>query len=205
MEAPLTEKQVKTHFESINERTTEIVKNPNDAKRRFARSLDFYLVQDFANALEDLTQTIATDPSFFPAYFNRALVRWKQLEYQKSEEETEQNNKNIVTKEVDVIVPEYNLVKSDLDKVIQLSPDFVYAYYNRANVLCMLKDYRAAIVDYDKAILLDPNFAEAYFNRGLTLIFSGNNKKGISDLSKAGELGIVSAYNVIKRFTEQKH
>jgi len=26
---------------------------------------------------------------------------------------------------------------------------------------------------------------------------------GISDLSKAGELGIVSAYNVIKRFTEQ--
>ena len=67
----------------------------------------------------------------------------------------------------------------------------------------MLKEFRAALVDYDKAIELDPNFADAYFNRGLTNIFLGNNRKGISDLSKAGELGIISAYNIIKRFTEQ--
>ena len=32
-------------------------------------------------------------------------------------------------------------------------------------------------------------------------IFLGNNRQGIQDLSKAGELGIFSAYNVIKRFT----
>ena len=95
------------------------------------------------------------------------------------------------------------MVRKDLDKVITLAPDFVYAYYNRANVAAMLKDYRAAIVDYDKAIQLAPDFADAYFNRGLTHIFLGNNKAGISDLSKAGELGVVSAYNVIKRFTEQ--
>ena len=69
-------------------------------------------------------------------------------------------------------------------------------------MLSLLKDYRAALADYDKAIELNPAFAEAYFNRGLTRIFLGNNKQGIADLSKAGELGIVSAYNVIKRFTE---
>lgn len=72
-----------------------------------------------------------------------------------------------------------------------------------ANVLAMLKDYRAALVDYDKAIDLNHDFADAYFNRGLTHIFLGNNKQGITDLSKAGELGIVSAYNIIKRFTDQ--
>ena len=55
---------------------------------------------------------------------------------------------------------------------------------------------------YSVIIELNPNFAEAYFNRGLTRIFLGNNKQGIADLSKAGELGIVSAYNVIKRFTD---
>jgi tetratricopeptide (TPR) repeat protein len=204
MESPLTEKQAKNHFASIDERTSEIVKHPNDATKRFARSLDFYLVQDFTNAIEDLTQAINCNSSFFPAYFNRSLIRWKQLDYEKSEEEKNAAESQNGPKKVDVKVPEYNIVKSDLDKVIQLAPDFVYAYYNRGNVLCMLKDYRSALADYDKAISLDPNFAEAYFNRGLTNIFSGNNKKGISDLSKAGELGIVSAYNVIKRFTEQK-
>ena len=83
-------------------------------------------------------------------------------------------------------------------------PDFVYAYYNRGNLLSVLKDYRSAIIDYSKAIDLNKDFAEAYFNRGLTYIFLGNNKKGIADLSKAGELGIVSAYNIIKRFTSSR-
>lgn len=64
-----------------------------------------------------------------------------------------------------------------------------------------MKDYRAALVDYNKAIELDSRFADAYYNRGLTNIFLGNNRRGIQDLSKAGELGIFSAYNIIKRFT----
>ena len=71
-------------------------------------------------------------------------------------------------------------------------------------MLSSLKDYRAAIVDYDKAIELDSKFAEAYYNRGLTHIYLGNNRQGIQDLSKAGELGLSSAYNIIKRFTKRK-
>ena len=105
-------------------------------------------------------------------------------------------------KKAEVTAVDYEIVKSDLDNVIRLAPDFAYAYYNRGNVSSLLKDYRAALVDYDKVIELNPDFAEAYFNRGLTHIFLGNNKQGISDLSKAGELGIVSAYNIIKRFTD---
>ena len=96
---------------------------------------------------------------------------------------------------------DYDLIKNDLDKVIELAPDFVYAYYNRGSVLTQLRDYRGALADYDKAISLNPNFAEAYFNRGLTYIFIGENSKGVADLSKAGELGIASAYNIIKRFS----
>ena len=95
-------------------------------------------------------------------------------------------------------------MKNDLDQVIQLAPDFVYGYYNRAKVSSMLIDYRGALEDYNKAIELNKDFAEAYFNRGLTHIFLGNNKQGITDLSKAGELGIVSAYNIIKRFTDTR-
>ena len=96
---------------------------------------------------------------------------------------------------------DYTKIRDDLDKVIELVPDFVYAYYNRANILTIMKNYRGAIEDYDKVIEFDNNMSDAYFNRGLTHIFLGNNKLGIQDLSKAGELGIFSAYNIIKRFT----
>ena len=198
----LTEEQVKFHFALIDAHTSAIVDDDKSAPKRFARAIDFYLVQDFSSAVADLTQAILLDGDFFPAYFMRALIRCKQLEYQKAEQtaDTDVPGDN-ARKEITAV--DYEVVRKDLDKVITLAPDFVYAYYNRANVTAMLKDYRAAIVDYDKAIQLSPDFADAYFNRGLTHIFLGNNKAGISDLSKAGELGVVSAYNVIKRFTDQ--
>lgn len=206
MEAPLTEEQVRYHFALIDAHTAAIVENPKDALRRFVRGLDFYLVQDFDSSIDDFTQSILLDDSFFPSYFMRALVRYKELEYRKAENALREGAGQQVVAGAntasDVTAVDYEIVKKDLDNVIRLAPDFVYGYYNRGNVLSMLKDYRAALADYDKAIELNPAFAEAYFNRGLTRIFLGNNKQGIADLSKAGELGIVSAYNVIKRFTE---
>jgi tetratricopeptide (TPR) repeat protein len=99
-------------------------------------------------------------------------------------------------------VNDYQLILADLNKAIDLTPDFAYTYYNRGNVLSGLKDYRAALVSYDEAIALEPNLAEAYYNRGLTHIFLGDNARGVADLSKAGELGLYSAYNLIKRFAE---
>ncbi|EJX01339.1 TPR repeat-containing protein, partial [gut metagenome] len=57
---------------------------------------------------------------------------------------------------------EHELIMRDYDMVISLSPGFVYAYFNRANLRCAQRDFRAAIVDYDEAIERDPEFAEAY-------------------------------------------
>ena len=203
MEAPLTEDLANYHFALIDAHTSAIVADTNDAKKRFLRGLDFYLVQDFSTSIEDLTKCILLDDKFFPAYFMRALVRYKQLEYRKAEAVVADDVIIVGTdsNKSEVRAVDYETVKNDLDQVIRLAPDFVYAYYNRGNVSSMLKDYRGALEDYDKAIELNPNFAEAYYNRGLTHVFLGNNKQGISDLSKAGELGVFSAYNVIKRFT----
>lgn len=201
-EAALNEEQAKKHFASIDEQTAAIVQAPNDVHKRFARAIDFYLVQDLENALTDLNEAIKCEPSFFLPYFNRAIVRYKQLEYQKVAQDYEKKDR-LADPKLASQTSDMGMVKRDLDKVIELAPDFVYAYYNRGNVLAALKDYRAALVDYDRAIELDGNLADAYYNRGLTHIFLGNNRQGIQDLSKAGELGLYSAYNVIKRFTER--
>ena len=203
-EAPLTETQVKKHFASIDKYSLALTKDDNNAKLHYARGLDFYLVQDFANAIEDFTRATVLDEKFFPAYFNRAVARFKQLEYQRAEQESSAESNNQGAPAATVKNVDYEIVRKDLDKVIELAPDFAYAYYNRGNVLSMLKDFHAAIIDYTKAIELDPSLAEAYYNRGLTYIYTGKVKEGISDLSKAGEEGIFSAYNIIKRYTEVK-
>ena len=100
-------------------------------------------------------------------------------------------------------INDYGLVVRDLDRAIELAPDFAFAYYNRACVEAMQKDFISAIADLNKTLELDASFAEAYYNRGLINIFLGNNKQGIADLSRAGELGIASSYNVIKRFIDK--
>ena len=198
-ETSLTEEQVKQHFASIDTRTAEIVKDPKNAIHYYARALDFYLVQDFDNAMQDLDSAIVCDPTLFTAYFSRALISYKQLEFRKRDRKFELDNVDEKLPQVRTI--DYTRIREDLDKVIELQPDFVYAYYNRGNILTVMKDYHAALADYNKAIELDNHFADAYYNRGLIHIFLGNNRQGISDLSKAGELGIFSAYNIIKRFT----
>jgi tetratricopeptide (TPR) repeat protein len=94
------------------------------------------------------------------------------------------------------------MVMRDLDKVNELMPDFAFSHYNKANILCTQQDFKTAIVHYSKAIEIDQDFAESYFNRGLTYLFIGEDALGLSDLSKAGELGIYQAYNLIQRFKQ---
>ena len=42
---------------------------------------------------------------------------------------------------------------------------------------------------------------EAWYNRGYVYLQLGNRDAGLADLSKAGELGIVPSYNLLKRMT----
>ena len=98
---------------------------------------------------------------------------------------------------------EHEMISRDYDMVIKLNPNFVYAYFNRGNLRCAQRDFRAAINDYTEAIQRDPEFAEAYFNRGLARLSQGLANQGIADLSKAGESGIINAYSIIKRMTSR--
>ena len=63
-----------------------------------------------------------------------------------------------------------------------------------------LGDHKGAIQDYNKAIELNPNYALAYGLRGLSKIKLGQKDSGCLDLSKAGELGFMDAYDAIKEY-----
>ncbi|MDE6306061.1 MAG: tetratricopeptide repeat protein, partial [Muribaculaceae bacterium] len=92
-----------------------------------------------------------------------------------------------------------NEVLSDLDKVIELSPRMAIAYYNKGNLYLSANDYTSALSAYNRAIELKPDLGEAYYNRGYVYFRLGNKDAGSADLSKAGELGILPSYNLLKR------
>lgn len=211
----LSTSMINLHFESINKLSEQIVRNSDCAHCYFVRALDYATIQDFPNAIDDLTKSIVLDGKNAMAYFCRANIRYKQLEFDTnsaSETETftsvtEKGKPNSISRQSnrETVVPKmnynsaYELIMRDYDHTLSLAPDFAFAWYNRANLLALQHDYRSAIDNYDRAIAIEPRLAEAYFNRGLTHLLSGNKAKAIRDLSKAGELGIYRAYSIIKR------
>ena len=201
-ELALTAELVSGHFDAINEISTRLAADDTNADIYFNRALEFALVQDFKSAVEDLNKAIVLRPGFMLAYFCRANIRYKLVDYVKNNTDPNNlaidKNKKISTEKQSMF--DVEMIMHDYDKVNELSPDFSFAYFNKANILCTQKDFKTAISNYSKAISIDPDFAEAYFNRGLTYLFTGEDVKGLADLSKAGELGVYQAYNLIQRF-----
>ncbi len=197
-EITLTADMVNQHFAQISNLSRQIdlleqVASPNSQTNDqlcaayIARAFEFALVQDYSSALDDVTRAILMDSKLYFAYFCRANWRYKWLEYKRAMGESTD-------------AAEFELMMRDYDYVINHLPDFSFAYYNKANMLCLQQDFKAAISYYSQAIAADSDFAEAYFNRGLTYIYINETDKGVKDLSKAGELGIYQAYNLISRF-----
>ena len=69
--------------------------------------------------------------------------------------------------------------------MIQINPEHIFAYNNRASVRGNLGDDQGALDDLNKAIEINPEYAMAYFNLG--------GVKGLIAKSKTDERDIVEA------------
>ena len=85
----------------------------------------------------------------------------------------------------------------------EVAPDEAMKYFETAYEQAQSGNIAEAIINLDTAISINPTFAEAYYNRGLLKLLSDQTEAAIQDLSKAGELGIYSAYNIIKKNTRK--
>lgn len=192
----LSERDIETQFELIRHYTSLL---GNDSKRAvdyFGRGLSFMLVKDYDAAISDFTDAIALSPNFVLAYFARANARYFEMMA-----DGMAGDNGGQEKEAKRLLEQAALqsVVADFDKVVELSPKLIYAYFNKGNLYYNQNDYTAAISCYTSAISIKPDFGQAYYNRGIAYLRMGNMDKGVADLSRAGELGIVSSYNVLKR------
>ena len=212
-ESPLNEMQIQSHFRSIRNYSGMIEDDMDNISLYYGRGMDFMHVQDYESALKDMDRVIELNPNLLLGHFARAIIRTKQLEYDyqlSGESEFTDNRKTGITlpdnisgttklPEISIKSIHYEEILREYEKIIKIDPTFIYAYYNRAEIFSIEKDIRAAISDYNKAIELEPQFAEAYFNRGIAKLSIGETSAGLDDLRKAGELGIVQSYSIIKR------
>lgn len=186
-------------------------KDEEKANLHFARGTLYNTVVNLNSAMEDFNKAIELAPDHIPALLNRAYTRYKTVETIKALEAetpvnqtlqigvtTVQPGANIQSEEKRIL--DYDLIIDDLERILSIEPDFEFAHYNLGIIQAVMRNFDGAIEHFSAAIDANPDMAEAWFNRGLTNIFMENDSVGTLDLSKAGELGIFKAYNVIKRY-----
>ena len=76
----------------------------------------------------------------------------------------------------------------DINKAIQLNPDYADSFNQRGITSYKNKDLAQALIDFEKAIELDPTNAQAYFNRGTVYYNSNEYENAILDFNLAIEL-----------------
>ncbi|MCQ2331962.1 MAG: tetratricopeptide repeat protein [Paludibacteraceae bacterium] len=193
-ESPLSGNMSEYYFSETEGLSRQIAAHPYYGIYYVARGLDYVELQDFDNAIEDFTKAIMYGVDEGMVYFMRSCVRYRLWESAINVID-EDNAKQAV------LAKEWEMILRDIDKSAEMMPGAGFVWYNKGNMMSMQKDYVAAINFYNKAIDLEPEMGEAYFNRGLTYMLMGKIDKAISDMSKAGELGIYRAYRIIKELS----
>ncbi len=130
----------------------------------------------YSEAIDDYNQAIEIDPKDASIYVNRGRAKQE--------------------------IGDFSGAIKDYSKAIEVDPKYSSSYGHRGKIKFDLGDKRGAIDDYNKAIDNDPsneNIGGWYYNRGVAKLQTGE-QSGCIDLSKAGELGCVEAFELIKEY-----
>lgn len=152
--------------------------------------MDQFTLRNYVSAIADFTKAIELTPNFSLAYLMRGIAKYRE------ETGTLQDKHDPLVSKAHI-----HSALEDMEYVIKLSPNMAVAHYDRGVVLASIQDYTSALSSFNKAIEIKPDFGEAYYNRGYVYLKLGNKEAGTNDLSKAGELGVVPSYNLLKRMT----
>lgn len=198
-DVPLTDQaEINRHFSDIEYYNSYIATHTPRAVDYFGRGMAQMTVRNYQGAIADFDKALQLTPDFALAWFQRGIAR-----YRNHKTESNRVDDNIPADVASQMVKhELSEAISDLDRTIELSPSMPFPYYDKGNLLVEMQDYTSALAAYTQAIEAKPDFGEAYYNRGYVYLKLGNKDAGTRDLSKAGELGVMPSYNLLKRMRE---
>lgn len=189
------------HFNSIDYYNGYLATHTPRAVDFFGRAMDFMTMRDYEAAIKDFSRAIELTPDWSLPYLMRSVARYNARVTRNKAEADNADPVTQISAEVAAATSraEMSDILADIDRVIELSPRMPFAYFNKADMLLEAGDLTSAIAAFTRAIELKPDFGEAYYNRGYAYMKLGNKDAGTADLSKAGELGILPSYNLLKR------
>lgn len=175
-----------TLFKIAEDYTSTISTSGNKVRPadRIARGVAYTMLKNYSAAIEDFDAVIEENPEFTMAYVARGVAR---------------HGEALTQADQRLAAGELALAAADFDSATRLNPRLAHAWYDKGYLLYAQRDYSQAAECFTKAIEIDPEFGAAFFNRGLCHLSAGKKNEAFSDLSRAGELGILPSYNILKR------
>ena len=189
-----------------------IISSAQNAKDLTQKGRELYERREFMEALLNLNKALEIDPNFAPAYYLRGNIKENfddrhgaMKDYNIAiEKNTKFADAYFARGNVKMKLQDYYGAIADFTACINFNENNIEAYFNRGKAKQFLQAYEDAINDCSKIIQINPKNVDAYFMRGILRIEFGDMKNGCLDLSKAGELGDLKAYEVIKEKCNQK-
>jgi len=136
----------------------------------YLRGVDLYALNEFAEAIDALRQSIANDPGYAPAWaqLGRAYTTHASLQFGGREQ--------------------YALARQAYDKALSLDPGLVDARIYMANLLTDTGRAEEAVPLLKEALEADPNSAEAHWELGYAYRFGGLLDESAAEAEQARRL-----------------
>ncbi len=171
--------------------------NPHDFWALFMRGTGWSDKGDYDKAIADLDEAIRADPTYPPAFNNRALCWRNKKDYDKAIRDLDEAvrldpkyalgyaNRGTVWK----TKKDYDRAIRDADESLRLDPKNSRYLYNRADTFRAKKEYDNAIRDFDEAIRLDSKMTMGYYGKAACLVVQGKKDEGLDSLRQAFDNG----------------
>jgi tetratricopeptide (TPR) repeat protein len=165
----------------------------------------YEVVGEYDRAIEDYGQAILLNPSYAPAYYNRAGVYYAKLDFDRAIEDYSRvmrlkpdsaqayNNRGVAYRAKGAV----DKAIADFGAAIHLNPNDAALFGNRGNTYAANGQFESAVTDFSSAIKLEPDMARLYVNRACAELYLGRTEAAVADVTTALRLNPSDAYAVI--------
>ena len=183
----------------------------------YSKGNEAFATGKYEDAIKFYTEFILSNPptkegwigkEFLPIYLKRGIAYKEIGDFKKSMQDYNVVIKNdpwnsqpwILRARMKSLLGDYYGAVKDYDVASKMVPDDEVIFIDRGVVKLKMENYMDAIADLDLAIQLNNHNPDAYRIRGYIKIVNGDKKDGCLDLSHAGQMGDMSAYDLIRDY-----